>query len=203
MSTYKLYYFPTKGRAEPIRLLFAYKGIKYEDIRFDDEKWTEFKPKTPFGSIPVLEEGGRQLGGSLVILRYLAEKEEFSVAGNNEWENTQLASIADFINDFANETVKFVFEEDEERKKELEGKFKSEVIPKYFGKINEMTKETGYLFHDQLTWPDLFLYNVIELLSLVVPGVTEPFPGLLKTKTNIESETNISKWLKERPPSTH
>ena len=80
-SEYKLYYFPFMGRAEPIRILFAYKGIKYEDIRIPQEKWPEFKPKTPFGTMPILEEDGKQLGGNQVILRYLAEKAEFNVAG--------------------------------------------------------------------------------------------------------------------------
>ena len=184
-SSYKLYYFPTKGRAEPIRLLFAYKGIKYEDIRLAGEKWTEFKPQTPF------EEGGQMLGGSNVILRYLAEKSEFNVAGSNDWENAWLANISDYINDFANEFVKFAFEKDEEKKKELEAKFGSEIIPKYLGKLNEMTSDTGYLCCGKLTWPDLQLFTMVDILAQMKPEAMETFPGCLHS---LEWITGMDYW---------
>ena len=34
MAEYKLYYFNSRGLAEPIRIIFAYAGVKYEDNRF-------------------------------------------------------------------------------------------------------------------------------------------------------------------------
>ena len=45
--TYKLYYFPNRALAEPIRLLFAYKGIQYEDIRIEwDDNWPKISSST-------------------------------------------------------------------------------------------------------------------------------------------------------------
>ena len=41
MSTYKLYYFNSRGSAEPIRIIFAQAGVKYEDIRFEREQWVQ------------------------------------------------------------------------------------------------------------------------------------------------------------------
>lgn len=44
MSTYKLVYNNSRGRAEPIRIIFAQAGVKYEDFRFDHDQWAnEYK----------------------------------------------------------------------------------------------------------------------------------------------------------------
>ena len=93
MSSYKLYYFNGRGRAEPIRIIFAQAGVKYEDIRFDREQWNkEYKESKmrfvncqlkimcfyckdmPFGLAPVLEVDGTKIGGAVNILRYLGIK---------------------------------------------------------------------------------------------------------------------------------
>ena len=91
MPSYKLFYFNARGGAEFIRLIFAQAGVKYEDVRLDGQQWADMKPKTPFCTIPVLEVDGKQLGGSVVIGRYLAE--QFSLAGENAMENAQTAAI--------------------------------------------------------------------------------------------------------------
>ena len=43
MPQYKLYYFPIKGRAEIIRLLFAQAGVEFEDIQVPFSEWKETK----------------------------------------------------------------------------------------------------------------------------------------------------------------
>lgn len=43
MSSYKLYYFHFRGRAEIIRLAFAIGNIPYEDVRLDWEQWAKEK----------------------------------------------------------------------------------------------------------------------------------------------------------------
>lgn len=55
MTEYKLNYFNAKGRAEIIRLIFAAAGQKYEDHRFESDKWPEYKSKSPTGKCPWLE----------------------------------------------------------------------------------------------------------------------------------------------------
>ena len=194
--SYKLYYFQGRGRAEASRLILAYAGIKYEDVRLSGkEQWPEFKPKTPFGTMPVLEEDGKMVGGSLVIARYLGEKH--GIAGGDAWENAKIANIVDFVSDFMQEMTKVYMEKDEAKKAEIEKKFKEEAVPKYLGKLNGLAGDSGYLWNSKLSWADLVLYTVLEFMKDQLPWDT--FTGLKKLKENVEGNENIAKWLKERP----
>ncbi|CAF2185006.1 unnamed protein product [Rotaria magnacalcarata] len=74
MSTYKLYYFNGRGRAEIARLIFAAAGEKVEDIRYEGSKWPSYKSKIPLGQMPVLEVDGVKLPQSMAIARFLAKQ---------------------------------------------------------------------------------------------------------------------------------
>lgn len=39
MPKYKLFYFDSKGRGEPIRLMLHIIGVEFEDIRLSHEEW--------------------------------------------------------------------------------------------------------------------------------------------------------------------
>lgn len=101
MSTsYELLYFPLRGRAEPIRLLFALAKVAYTNTGVTN--WPELKPKTPLGQVPVLIERGadgeRQLAQSGAILRHLARV--FDLYGADEAAKTQADFIAETVSDW-------------------------------------------------------------------------------------------------------
>ncbi len=95
MPSYKLTYFPARGRAEISRFIFKQAEVDFEDVRIGGEDWAKLKPSTPYGSIPVLEVdgNGKMLAGSRSIQRYLAEK--CGLAGSNDIENAEIDSIID------------------------------------------------------------------------------------------------------------
>lgn len=43
-AKYKLTYFDITALAEPIRFMFAYGGIEYEDVRVPRDQWPAIKP---------------------------------------------------------------------------------------------------------------------------------------------------------------
>lgn len=49
------------------------------------------------GQMPVLEVDGQRVHQSIAIERYLAKR--FGLAGANDWENLQIDSVVDTIND--------------------------------------------------------------------------------------------------------
>jgi len=72
-----LLYFDIPGKAEAIRLAFAYLGIEFEDARFKDrEEFTALKTsgKLMFGQVPALVVGDSVvLTQSNAVLRYVAK----------------------------------------------------------------------------------------------------------------------------------
>ncbi|OQV24901.1 putative Hematopoietic prostaglandin D synthase [Hypsibius exemplaris] len=112
---YKLIYFNAPAKAEPLRWMFAYGGVPFEDFRIKERpqivtgkpnpEWDELKQKLPFGVVPVLEVNGEYLGEGAAIARYLAPK--CGLAGANEWETAQADGIVTFIeNEFPFQVVR-------------------------------------------------------------------------------------------------
>ena len=200
MSQYRLIYFNSKGRAELTRFIFAQAGVKYEDKRITKEEWVELKPLTQYGYVPILEEDGQSISGSIVIARYLAEKPEFGLAGSNAIENAQIASLADFLGDLQMQAAKTHYAPDETSKAELIKKLAEEAVPKYIGKLETFSERTreGYLWGNKLTWVDFYAYLLISWINMITPFL-DKYPNVKKLTETVENLPNIAKWIKERP----
>ena len=85
----------------------------------------------------------------------------FGLAGANEFENAEIASIVDAISDVMQEMFKLFYEKDEARKKELAEKLK-EFLPTKFALFEKRAagNENSWLFGNKLTWADLLFYLV-------------------------------------------
>ena len=204
MPTYKLIYFDARARAELSRFIFAHAGVKYEDKRISYQtEWPEYKPNTPFGVLPVLEVDGKQLGGSMIIARYLAE--QYGLAGSNEFENAQIACIVDAVTDLFEAIVKPFFEKDETRKQELVKKLKDETLPAKLPLFEKRasTNDSGWLYNEKLTWADFAFYLMSDLIVGHNKEALEDFPGLKKLRASVEGLPNIAKWLEERPKTEY
>ena len=205
--SYTLYYFNARGGAEAIRLIFAYAGVEYKDVRYEynSEEWAKQKPKTPFGKIPVLElADGKVIPGSVVIGRYLGEK--FGLAGADAVENAEISGIVDAVVDLVREVVKFTFEEDEERKKKLLKKFVEDIVPPSLDKFNQLCSKDGYLWGSKLTWADLAFYHAFEFVMASHPdkeALLDKYPALKTQKSLVEQNENIAKWINERPKTQY
>jgi len=209
MPTYKLYYFDSKGSAETIRFIFAQAGVQYEDVRFDFETtWPEFKPKTPYGALPVLEVDGKMVAGSGPIARYLAE--EHGLAGSNAFENAEIAGIVDVLHDFLQKGIPIspFGEKDETRKAELKKEFEEKDMPRYLGtlekRVTENNSPDGWLYGTKVTYADLLACVQFGLMEeLIWPGMLDNYPAMKKLKTSVENLPAIAKWIKERPQSKY
>ncbi len=204
---YKLIYFDMQGRAETSRFIFAQAGVAYEDCRiaYNGEEWKKLKPTTPTGRLPVLEVDGKPLTGSKPINRFLAER--FGLAGSNDFENAQLASIVDVMSDFSDKLAVLYREQDEERKPALKKKIEDEAIPEYFSILEKMIQKNGsegdWSFGEKPTYADFNIYCYVECTMVLFPSVLDSYPGIAKLKDAVEALPNIANWIKERPKTHH
>ena len=203
MPVYKLYHTNHRGRAELIRWIFLQTGVKFEDVRFTKEEWTAFKPKTPYGVLPVLEVDGKLFGGSGPIARYVAE--QHGLAGSNAQENFELACIYDATLDLEIKLIPAFDEKDQTRKEEYRKEVEEKHVPTYLGIFEKLINENssnGWIFGKNVTYLDFRVVHMLEFLSYVcAPNhkFLDGYPGLTKLKTAVESLPNIAKWIQERP----
>lgn len=203
MPTYKLYYFQARGGAELIRWIFIQAGVPYEDVRLTKEEWAEFKPKTPYGVIPVLEIDGKLYGGSGPIERYLAE--QYGLAGSNSLENFELSTIYDVTRDLILRMMVLQMEKEDARKAELKKELDETHLPKYLGILNKVITDNGsadgWIYGNKVTYVDMRIACMFDFVLKASPNALDAYPAIAKLKAAVEALPNIAKWLKERPES--
>jgi glutathione S-transferase len=193
MSTYKLYYFNGRGRAELARLIFAAAGEKFEDIRYERNEWPSHKSEMPLGQMPVLEVDGVKLPQSMTIARFLAK--QFGLAGKDNFEQAKVDAVVDTSIDLALKFLPVHFEQDENKKTVETKKFLATELPKHLQNFevlaNLYSDGSPFFVGNHLTWADLEVYDMLE-----------PYPWLQQNRQQVEKQSKIADYLKKRQPTS-
>ena len=217
MSSYKLFCFRPKGRAEFARLIFAQAEVQYEDVHLEKDVWDTMKPDSLTGTLPLLEVDDKQISGSEPIARFLAKR--FDLAGNNDIEAAQLDGINDVVTEFMICSLSKLSEVDEEeymtpsqmhevrtghKKDELLKEVTEKDLPNYWGIIEKKLESnaSGWVYGDKVSYVDIGIYNVVNCYMLeLFDNFSEKFPSVKKLYTKVESLPNIAAWL-NRPKTS-
>lgn len=207
MVNFTLHYFNGRGRAEISRLIFAHAGVAFNDNRIED--WPKTKPETPIGQLPFLtinnDENNNssditQLPQSLSIARYLAK--EYNLTGKDNLEAAKADAIVDTCIDLMTAFYYKVFLVTEKNEKEkalrkflvddaLKGLESIEKLIKLYGK-------NGFSVGNQLTWSDLFIYEMTYSFLNYQKDLLDKFHLLKKIRSLVEENENVSNYLKNR-----
>ncbi|CAH1796833.1 unnamed protein product, partial [Owenia fusiformis] len=203
---YKLTYFNLRGRAELTRMIFASKGIEYEDIRVEFKDWPEVKPTTPRGYLPLLEVGGVTICESQTVARTAAHIA--GIAGETELERAQADMIIDCYSDIFDSVVNVFFEKDLTTRNELIAKLKTQT-PEGLKNLEKILVDNdggdGFIVGSKLTWADIACMFILDILHKMMPeagvdlDMSALCPQLTSHSGRICGIPAIAKWIDERP----
>merc|ERR1712088_843335 len=200
MAQIKLTYFNLRARAEPARLVLAYAGAKYDDVRlpapWDNPKpWATLKPTTPYGQCPLLEWDGEVIAQSMAITRFLAA--QFGLKGRNNVESAQVDAIEDVIG----VTIKTHFEEDPAAKAAKVAELnKTAVLPMLQAVEKRLVSRGGqFLVGNNISLADIHLYFFCS--EYTTPPMLTATPKIADLVRRIGALPNIQRWVRARPAS--
>jgi len=219
--TYQLYYWPMiQGRGEVIRLALEEAGSRYVDVarlpgNQEDNRAAILKilqdtkqPRPPFAP-PFLVDGDLIIAQAAVILQYLAPK--IGLIGEKPKEQIfghqiQL-TVTDLlmeVHDTHHAIASMLYYEDQiEESKKRAANFIKHRIPKhmdYYENIlaNNPTS-SGWLIGENLTYPDLSVFQIIEGLRYAFPNAfakIEPnYPKMIALRNAVAARPNTAAYL--------
>ncbi|KPI99790.1 Glutathione S-transferase 2 [Papilio xuthus] len=197
-------YFNVKGLGEGIRMLLAYGGQEFEDVRVEKEHWPELKPKTPFGQLPIVEIDGKQYAQCVAICRYLGRKS--GLAGADIEEDLIIDQNMDFFNDVRLKAASAHYEPDEKLKATKLEDLKKNQLPFLFGKLDEMIQQNnGYLAAGKLTWVDFIFAGMYDALKMLtqMPDLDEKYPSFKKLRDTVCALPKVKAFIDAAPKTDY
>ena len=171
-----LHYFPLPGRGECVRLALVLSGQSWQDHRIVPKEWGEFKPSTPWGSMPTLElSDGTHLGQARSLMRFIGKAT--GLYPTDALAACRVDELMDAVDDLLQITNKVgqgkeQSEKEAERSKEAE----SGVVANAFERIDRyigLHGSEGHCVGSSLTVADLM---VATLPPFVVSGFFDGVP---------------------------
>ncbi|XP_045451320.1 glutathione S-transferase 2-like [Melitaea cinxia] len=200
MPEVKVYYFQVKAVGEPIRLLLAYGGQEFQDIRLSKADWPALKPTMPFGQMPVLEIDGKKYAQSTAIERYLGRK--YELAGKDIEEDFEIDQVMDFFTDIRLRAAAVFKESDEAHKAKMQKENETNHYPGMLKKLNEIIIENnGHLALGRLTWADFVFAGMYDCLKVLVQisDIDEQYPSFKKLQESVLSIPKVKAFCDQAP----
>ncbi len=196
-TTYELLYFPLRGRAEALRLMFHAAGVAFTNTGVTN--WPELKPKTPLGQLPVLveksEAGERQIAQSGAIIRHLARM--FGLYGKDEAEMTTTDMVAETVNDWRGKFAPVQFKAFMNTSEDVIAKYWAE-LPTTLRTISGLLSSSGLFVGDKLTYADVLAFDALDGNLAMNADCLAEFPQLKAFYDKVAAHDGIKAYLAER-----
>lgn len=197
----KLIYFDARGRAEPARLMLELRGVPYEYEKMPLDQWMSPGGKeralqcTPFGQLPILEDGSFTLCQSRAILRYVARK--LGLYGESLEEQARVDEVYETADEIFMDLALFHWNNEfhEKRADHREtSRSKLERLQAYFTKRRADAEH--WVRPGHYTLADVMMAFTLETWLPMHPGLVEGFPELHRFMTSFFSTDGVREYVR-------
>jgi len=196
LSGCTLTYFPLSGRGEATRIALHFAGIDFIDSRIYAE-WGDFKPTTPWGSMPTLTlKDGTVLGQGRAILRLAGKRA--GLYPSDDVEACKVDNLLDALDDIFATISKVPKEERVEN-------VKTGTIGSLFGKIEAFLAlhGKGCAVGNSLTIADISVFAVFgAALGTIFDNMTyemlDAYPTILAIRKAVASHPKVVEWFEKQ-----
>ncbi|CCD71946.1 Glutathione S-transferase [Caenorhabditis elegans] len=204
---YKLYYVNMRGRAEPIRLVFHFLGVDFEDYRMDKGDFTgAMKDKAPMKQLPFIEiDGGKTtLCQTVSICRYLAKsiQPDRWFGGATKTDSAKVDMMADGFADLFQLAAMAKYAPDP-IKDSMMGTYKESIGPKLENMQDLLKKSKGeYFVGKSIHWCDVYILGVLQALDESDDGVFDNLPELREYYLRMRNLPELKEYIDANWPET-
>ena len=196
--SYKLYYFPIRGRGEQVRLFLHALEIPFEDVLVKRDRFLEVKKQRPamltFGSLPMLEDDEFRLCQGLAIISYLARRH--GAVPNDPQLSANADAIAWGAEDLRMRYFKLFGDGSEKARGEfVAGDWKTRWLPCLNGLL-ELNGNTGHFVGDQPTHADIAVWDVLDAIAVNIRSARlEGFSRLQAFYDTVRSRPAVAAYI--------
>jgi len=192
-------YWKIRGLAHPIRFLFQYLGVDFEDKYYEltpemtKDYWFADREQLnlPLPNLPYLVDGSHKVTESRAILKYLCRTRKPELLGKTVEVQTRIDMVDNFIYDLLyTGLIPVLYQYTEE----LHEKYK-EFEPAKLAYLTEFLGDNKWIAGNDLTYVDFFAYEVLYQLTVFNSKCLDKFPKLASYLKRFEELPAIKAYM--------
>lgn len=195
-----LNYLPLRARAEPIRMVFHYGGIVFEDKIYQLSDWPkakEIKAIAPFGQLPSLQlPNGETIAETGAIIRLAAKLANIYPA--DVFEAAKADMLWELVMDLnmINPIFNFFPMDSEKWQTSYDAFFAT--FPAHLSNLVDLLGEKAYFGGNNPHHGDFGIFHILSLATAVKPSVLADYPTLQAFVARVASIPSMVLYLKNR-----